>query len=141
MPVAIALPDGTIPAVIYEETDAALIKRLQALKGAPELASVKDAKAWLYSLPLPSSWHADLTDAKAFLRQVGQPLDADKEEIYAARQELGKTASQFADLLDIGGNDQTRRTEVHNYEKGKKRMNPLRVAKMRAAVALARIGA
>lgn len=120
MPVAIVVLPDTIPAIFSETDDARLVARLGTLKGAPALADVADARAWLASLALPSGWFADEAAARAFVAQCKAPETMTPSVFAHIREESGMTREAFGAALGYAGNSNTRHKQVLQMERGEK---------------------
>ncbi|AUQ92777.1 putative transcriptional regulator (plasmid) [Phaeobacter inhibens] len=120
MPIAIAFSNGgTIPAIIQEATAADLVKALDGLKEAPTLQTEEQAREWLQTLPMPSGWFETISEAKAHLARWKEPTPLlTKEQVRAAREDLGMSQADFAAAVGIGGNPDTRRRYMVGVERG-----------------------
>lgn len=138
MPVAILFNAQNItPRIFSEDTDDALLERLNALGEAPPLSSVEDAELWLESLLSPSGWFSSIAAAQAHLSRVlsEEAPDMTGAEVREAREGMGLTRAAFALKLGYGGNDNTRHKAIFEVEIGKKPLNIERCLKLRALIA------
>ena len=135
MPVAIVVLPDTIPAIFSETDDARLVARLATLKGAPALADVADARAWLASLVLPSGWFADEAAARAFVAQCKAPETMTPSVFAHIREESGMTREAFGAALGYAGNSNTRHKQVLQMERGEKPILAEKAVRARAIAA------
>lgn len=120
MPIALVFStSGAIPAVMQEETAAALVEALDGLQDAPSLKNEEEARVWLQTLPMPSGWFASIAEAHTHLqRWKAETPPLTKEDVKAARLKLGMSQTEFASAIGIGGNPDTRRRFLTAVEKG-----------------------
>ncbi|MBT3142926.1 hypothetical protein KL867_17795 [Ruegeria litorea] len=118
MPVAIVMSNhGAIPAVLMEDTAAALIKRLQSLEGTPELKTDDQARQWLQEQPHPSGWFSTPSEARAHVKRTHEATPVlSGEEVSTARKALGMSREEFATALGYGGNSNTRHKLIFEIE-------------------------
>ena len=137
MPIAIIIaPDNIVPAIVAEETPAALVTRLRGFVFAPGLPDEQAARLWLQTLPEPSGWFADVAEARAHLaRAASGAQDMTGSEVAEAREVLGLTRAELASAIGFGGNDNTRHKHIWEVETGQRRLNPDATRRLRALVA------
>jgi len=101
MPIAVLLPENTAPAILEEQTDAALFDAVRVLAVVPADAKADPdrLKAWIETLPPPSGWFANAADAKAFQRRV--QFEQDAKLVKAAQKHLDVTQRELTALLGL----------------------------------------
>lgn len=101
MPIAILLPEGTVPAILQEDTDAALFAAVCDLTAVPDSAKgdLASLKGWLETLPPPSGWFVDAEAAKAFQKRVQMEQDANL--IKAALKHFDVTQRELTAMLGL----------------------------------------
>ena len=101
MPIAVLLPENTTPAILEEQTDAALFDAVCALAVVPTeaKADLDTLKTWIETLPLPSGWFADAEEAKALQKRV--QMEQDAKLVRAAQKEFGITQRELTALIGL----------------------------------------
>lgn len=138
MPIAIVFTGAdVVPGIFKRDTDAGLLMDLAGIKGAPIIADIVAAKEWLVSLPEPSGWFDTVAEALAHTERLKHEARAGGDEVRAARDALGKSRADFATLVGVGGNDNTRHKYMFEVEKGTKQLSVQATRSMRAILAQA----
>ena len=114
MPIAIVMSRGNVvPAIIHQETIGGLIDALNGLSECPEVNSEIAAKEWLMQLPELSGWYNHINEARAAIQRLKRDQEVmSPKEVSDAQKHLGLSNSEMAELLGIGGNPNTKKTEV-----------------------------
>jgi hypothetical protein len=101
MPIAVLLPENTTPAILEEQTDAALFDAVCALAVVPADAKADQdsLKAWIETLPLPSGWFVDANEAKTFQKRV--QMEQDAKLVKEAQKHFGITQRELTALLGL----------------------------------------
>ena len=143
MPIAIVMSRGDIvPAVIHQDTSGGLIDALNELSECPGINSEIAAKEWLMQLPEPSGWYNHINEARAAIQRLKRDQEVmSPKEVADAQKHLGLSNAEMADLLGIGGNPNTKKTEVDKLKTGRKKMGPERTRKLQAILSEYSLGA
>lgn len=101
MPIAILLPANKTPAILEEQTDAALFAAVCELADVPADAKTDpdSLKAWIETLPLPSGWFADADEAKALQKRV--QMEQDAKLVKEARDHFGISSRELTALIGL----------------------------------------
>jgi len=134
MPIAIVMSRGNVvPAIIHQKTIGGLIDALNGLSECPGVNSEIAAKEWLMQLPEPSGWYNHMNETRAAIQRLKRDKDVmSPKEVSDAQKHLGLTNAEMAELLGIGGNPNTKKTEVDKLKTGRKKMGPERTRKLQA---------
>jgi len=136
MPIAIVMSRGNIiPAIIRQDTNNCLIGALNGLSECPGVISVISAKEWLMQLPEPSGCYEHINEAKAAVQRLKRDQEVmSRKEVSDAQKLLGLSNAEMAELLDIGGNQNTKKTEVDKIKTGRRSLGPERTRKLQAVL-------
>ena len=136
MPIAIVMSRGNIiPAIIRQDTNSCLIDALNGLSECPGVTSVITAKEWLMPLPEPSGCYEHINEAKAAVQRLKRDQEVmSRKEVSDAQKLLGLSNAEMAELLDIGGNQNTKKTEVDKIKTGRRSLGPERTRKLQAVL-------
>lgn len=119
MPIAIIVTDAAIPAIIEEQTDAALLAAIDALAITPNGMDIELTKAWLAARLRPSGWYAGRAEAQSAAlaaARTKRAADLSPEDIKDARKSLGMSRVAFGQALGFGGNPNTVNKTVYELE-------------------------
>lgn len=134
MPIAIVMSRGNVvPAIIHQDTSGGLIDALNGLSECPGVNSEIAAKEWLMQLPEPSGWYDHMNEARAAIQRLKRDQEVmTPKEVADAQKHLGLSNAEMADLLGIGGNPNTKKTEVDKIKTGRRSLEPERTRKLQA---------
>ena len=134
MPIAIVISRGNvIPAIIHQDTSGGLIDALNGMSECPGVNSEIEAKEWLMQLPEPSGWYSQINEARAVIQRLKRDQEVmSPKEVSDAQKHLGLSNAEMAELLGIGGNPNTKKTEVNKIKTCRRSLGPERTRKLQA---------